>query len=634
MSVPRRNALRAPGPALTAALAGAAVALAVFPPGLNPFGPVKLLVTMVCAAFASSGLALDSRSRARLANSARSPVGAAVTFLCVVSIASFAFSSDVRLALVGAYPGYVGLAAACAWIAFSLAAAASSVADARRLVGRGMTVALCVAGAYAVLQRLGLDPLPASAAFDSGRSASVLGNAANLGAYVALALPLVGDRVLGDESKRWRTIAWFGVVLGASSGGFSGSRGAWLGVVFGLCTWFAFSFAFDRADGRRVAGLVVVLAAVLALSIVLTPVAAERATGGGTASSTVLGRLAVWRSTVPMIAERPLLGRGPAGYGRAHTAYASPEEIDPRGRMEALEDPHNLVLSAGANYGIPGILGLAAIAGLAIQEVWRARRGPNAAWAASLGAASVGIATALQFHFVTLDTGAGMAVTLGCIAGLSAADGPEAPARRNAGWIAATVVFAALALAAAGGVAGDAFVRTGFAAADKGEWSRARVSFDRARSLAPWAPEYAWAEGRAATDAITSGAPVALTDGIEAFRRAEANMPGDSRVPRDLGDMLVAGAVTGGPPSLWVDALAAYERSLAFAPIDPRALLGKGVAEAGAGDLSSAVRDITRATDLAPGFADAWENLAAVYDAQGDAASAAEARARAGTARE
>jgi len=239
MSGPLRNALRAPAPAFAAALAGAAVAVAVFPLGLNPFGPVKLLITMACAACASVAVAIDSRSRARLAKVARSQLGVTVAIFSAIAILSFAVSSDVRLALVGAYPGFVGLAALCAWIAFSLAAAASPAEDARRLVGRGMTLALCVAGTYAVLQRLGLDPFPASAAFDSGRSASVLGNASNLGAYIALALPLVGDSALNDESRSWRAIAWFGGTLGVASAGVSGSRGAWLGVVFGLCAWFA-----------------------------------------------------------------------------------------------------------------------------------------------------------------------------------------------------------------------------------------------------------------------------------------------------------------------------------------------------------------------------------------------------------
>jgi len=634
MSVRRPDARRAPGTALAAALAGTSVALAVFPPGLNPFGPVKLAVTLAIAAFACATLALDAGARSRLRVAARSPLGAAAAALGVIAVLSLAVSGDVRLALVGAYPGYTGLVAAAAWVAFALVAAASPAGDVRRLVGRGMAVALCAAGTYAVLQRVGLDPMPASAAFDPGRSASLLGNAANLGAFVSLALPLAGDRALAESSRVWRAVAWCGIVLGAAAAGVSGSRGAWLGVVFGLCAWFGLSLTAGRAHGRRVAGAVVLVAAVLAGSILLTPVAAERVTGGGTAASTTLGRLAVWRSTMPMIAERPFLGWGVSGYGRAHTAFATADEVDPRGRVEALEDPHNIILSAGVAGGIPGVLGLLALAGLALRGVWFARGGPHAAWAAALGAGLVGIATALQFHFVTLDTGAATAVLLGSICGLAVADEPKVSAGRSRGWMLLTATFSVLALAGVGVVTADALVRSGFAAAETGEWTRASAFFTSARSLAPWSPEFAWAEGRAATDALTSGAPDALAAGVTAFRSAEERMPGDSRVPRDLGDLLIAGAVTGGAPALWPDGLAAYERALVLAPTDPRAWLGKGVAEAGSGDLSSAIRDIGRATELAPRFADAWENLAAVYDAQGDIVSADAARAKAAAARE
>lgn len=638
MSRPRSNALRAPGPAFAAALAVGGVAVAVFPPGLNPFGPVKLVVTMTIATLACVSLAFDADARARLHGVLRSPLALSSVALGAVSVLSLVASSDVRLVLTGAYPSYTGFASVCAWAAFGLTTAAAPVADARRLIGRGAVLALFAAGAYALIQRLGFDPMPASAAFDAGRSASFLGNAANLGAYVALSIPLAGDRTLADGSRVWRVAAGAALVLGALAAGFSGSRGALLGVIFGLCAWFALSFATDRAAGRRVAGAAFAIALVLAASVLLTPVAAERMTGGGTASATASGRLAVWRSTLPMIAERPVLGWGPSGYGRAHTAFATAAEVDPRGRVEALDDPHNIVLSAAVSGGVPGVLALLAFVGFALAEVWRARRGAHGAWAAALGAGLIGISIALQFHFVTLDTGAALAVLVGAIGGLGVADAAPAPAvarpsLARAWWVAAAI-FCVMALLGTGVVVADAHVRAGFAAAEAGEWSRASEQFASARSLAPLSPEFAWAEGRAATDALTSGAPDALADGVAAFRAAESRMSGDSRVPRDLGDLFIAGAVTSGSPSLWTDALSAYKRALALAPTDPRAWLGKGVAEAGSGDLSSAIRDIGRATELSPRFADAWENLAAVYDARGETASAAAARAKAAAARE
>lgn len=636
MSAQSPDARRAPRSALVASLAIGGVALALFPPGLNPFGPAKFAVTCALAALACMTIALDPVVRMRVMLVSRTRIAATLAVLAVLAVLSLLTATDTRRAIIGAYPSYTGLLTIFGWMAIAACVAGVAPDDARRFSGRGAVIALCGVGLYALLQRLGLDPLPAIAAFDSGRAASTLGNAVNLGAYVALALPLAADRILAEEARPWRLASGVALVLGAAAAGFSGSRGAWLGIASALLVWVAFTFLADRGRVRRLRLVAIAIVAVVALSIVATPVSSARVVGGGTASATAQGRLRVWSSTLRMIEDRPFLGVGPSGFGPAYTQYSAPSEVDPRGRVEALEDPHNIILSTAASTGVPGALTLAVLVSLLFSTVWRGRSGTNGAWAAVLGGALAGLAVAMQFHFLTLDTGAAAAVIVGSIAGLTVPANTLGAVRagRSTPMLVATAAFVCLTILAVGGVASDVLLRSGFAAADVGAWSVARESFAAAERLAPWEPSVSWAAGRAATDAVTSGASGALTEGVEAFLSAEARMPGDGRVPRDLGDMFIAGAVKGGPSTLWSDALSAYERALVLAPTDPRAWLGKGVSEAGMGDLDSAARDVRRATVLAPRLAGAWVNLAAIYDAAGDTEAAVRARENAASSKD
>jgi O-antigen ligase len=588
---------------------------------------VKLFVTLGLAACACAAVAFNPAARSRLRQLTGSRIVWALGALMVLSVLALVTTRDMRLSILGAYPNYTGLTTIAAWIMLGLAATATPRDELRQTLGRGVALSLVAVGLYAASQRFGFDPMPASAAFDSGRAASTLGNAANLGVFIALALPLAMDRALAEQHRAWRLLGWAALVLGAAAAGFSGSRGAWAGLGVGMLV-AAVSSVRARQIQRRVALAAVVV--VLALSIAFTPVAAARVTGGGTGAATVAGRLAVWSATLPMIAERPFLGWGPSGFGIAHTAYMTPAEVDPRGRVEALDDPHNLVLSVATSCGVPGVLALLAIVGLSVSALLKSHSTDDG-WSPVLAAALAGGFVALQFHFVTLDTGAALAIVLGAVVGVEIGEAVEVEAGGRALWLVLGLTFLALAVAAVGLVAADAYVREGFARAEEGEWDNATAAFDSASWLAPWEPAILWATGRASTGPAMSD-PRARAYGVRALRTAIDRMPGDARPLRDLGDLYIASSVGAGSGD-WSSALEVYEQALVLAPLDPRAWLGRGVAQAGLGDLTAAADSMRASLELAPRFSDAWENLAAVYDASGDTAAAQAARDRAQTTR-
>lgn len=612
-------------PAAVAAVV-ASVALVVAPGGLNPFGPAKLLVTYAGAALVCVALARGPGLGARLHALVRTPVPQTAAALLCVAALSLATVADPRLAVIGPYPGYAGLLAAAAWLTVGLAAGVAEPGELRVAAGRGIVVAAIGVGLLALAERFGLGALTGSAGVRIG---STLGNASNLGVWLALAVSVLADRAI-TERGAWRTVAWASLALAAASSALTGSRGGWIGFAVALVLWTVLSLRGDAS--LRAVGLPVLVAAVVfASALALTPAAAERASGGGTAASTAAGRLAVWESTLPMIAERPVLGWGPAAYGAVHPRYATASEVDPTGRSEALEDPHNVFLSVGASTGGVGLAAVLALIGAVVWTVLRPRARDTGSWVAVLASSLGGGLAALQFHFVTLESGILMAALAGAVAGagLAAPSVSAAVAQWTArGALATAVVFGVCAVGAAGLVVADVGLRTGLSAAAAGDWDASRATLETARALAAWEPAVDRAMGRAATIAATASPDSAIiATGEAALERAARHMPDDARPIRELGDLRLAAALgTGGE---WAAAARlAYDEALTLSPLDPRSWLGRGVASLVAGEYEAAERDLLRALALAPGFADAWENLAAVYDATDRPSEAAEARAR------
>lgn len=618
------------------ALALAGVPLAMWPLGHSPFGPVKLAVTLIAAALVAAGLAVSPDAAARVRSAIRSPLVWALGAYVGLALLSLVTAVDVRAAVLGTYPAYTGLVSLAAWLVVGAGAVSLGPGRARVLVGRAACVAVAGVSAYALAQLLGLDPLGVPEGIDAERVRSTLGNASNLGAYLVLALPLVADRVLAEDARGWRVLSWIALPAGAMTLAATGSRGALAAIVvaaIGGAVLLRRSGTKPGGASKRVlamAGVTLVAAALLA------PGAGARLAGGGSASATTSGRAAAWVSTAPMIVERPFLGWGPNAYGRVHPRYASESEADPYARPGVLDDPHNALLSAAAGSGALAPLALLALAWLSAAHAWRVATGTEGAWASACAAGLAGFAVSMQVHFVTLDTGAAALVLLGGLVGCGLARGEAVTPSRSwrPAWLAGAALCACLVVAALGAVAGDTAVRFGFPDPEQPMFGWNPGPFDAAIRLAPWEPAFVWAKGRAARDTLAYTADsddeprIVYGEGVAALKLAERRIPDDFRVLRDLGDLGVAAGVSGVDAG-WADAEGAYSAALELAPTDALSYLGRGVAGLGVGDPAGAIRDLGRATELAPLMPEAWENLALAYEADGQLAKAGHAEAKA-----
>lgn len=110
-------------------------------------------------------------------------------------------------------------------------------------------------------------------------------------------------------------------------------------------------------------------------------------------------RLNLWQSAVKAIQERPALGYGIGGFGRAAREFRDPARVDDR-----LGTAHNILLNTTAETGIPGAVVLIWIAGTVVVCWWRLRRNADSAYQIRLDAALAALAALAVQSMVDLFT--------------------------------------------------------------------------------------------------------------------------------------------------------------------------------------------------------------------------------------
>ena len=175
--------------------------------------------------------------------------------------------------------------------------------------------------------------------------------------------------------------------------------------------------------------------------------------------------------------------------------------------------------------------------------------------APSVFVALVGGLVAVQFHYITMDTGPMLAVLVSLMAAEEAQSNPAvkvpAPGYLRAAFVAGVALYSVATLAL-GLVMADAQARQGSAAA-KSEvpWSIAAKHLRRAAALAPWEPQMRRAEGTAATVRVVKrNEPQVLADGIAAFDDVLKATPGDLIVAAERANLLLAVGVRTNDPKL------------------------------------------------------------------------------------
>lgn len=356
--------------------------------------------------------------------SLRFPVLVPVLAVLVVSALSTLFSERPAHSLYGDRGEGLLSVIAGVLLFYALAQGLTSHARLRLFLVAAVTAAALVS-VYGIAESYGFEPVSGwnNAAFtDLGRSSATVGNSLTLAGYLTLMMGAATALWVGSATRLGRLVWVVALALIGACWIYAEARGALLGA--GLALPLVLLFVYRRMGTLRpltipvavlVAAMIVavavsgtlgfstlsvrtsaVLLAYLALvgifvwllergriglaflfplvvavcavalfaasgNLNFSGLGVNRATPGGDGNISLQTRLYIWRDTVPMILDRPLLGHGPDNYREPLRPYIS-EDLgalieDGRGNARGLDRAHNHSLQLAAT---TGLLGLAA----------------------------------------------------------------------------------------------------------------------------------------------------------------------------------------------------------------------------------------------------------------------------------
>lgn len=182
-----------------------------------------------------------------------------------------------------------------------------------------------------------------------GRVRGFYGSPNNLALYLGRVLPLVVAVAAWGQNGRRRWAYLLASLLMAGAMFLTYSRGAW---IVGVPASFLFLAALR---GRRTLAIAVGVFAVIVVVVLLVVGTGRLVTLLDTSAGTTFFRIQLWRSSLAMIGDHPLLGVGLDNFLYAYrSSYVLPtawEEFD-------LSHPHNFVLDFWLRLGIPGLIAI------------------------------------------------------------------------------------------------------------------------------------------------------------------------------------------------------------------------------------------------------------------------------------
>lgn len=241
---------------------------------------------------------------------------------------------------------------------------------------------------YAVAQSFGVEPFVRSSLYTFPtpegsivRVSASLGHADYLGNFLCYTTLLTG--ALAFSVQGWpRAFAIAATGLSVIAVAFSGTRGAWVGMIAGLATFAFFGLQGGAARkilkrSRRGVTAAVIASAVLIVSLLVLSPASRSVThrlrelmSEGTSAS---GRNLLWRDSLKMVPPFALAGTGPEGFRKALLGFKS-KELAKLNPLSNNESSHNSYLDAIISYGAAGAALYITMIVLALVILIRARR--------------------------------------------------------------------------------------------------------------------------------------------------------------------------------------------------------------------------------------------------------------------
>jgi O-antigen ligase/tetratricopeptide (TPR) repeat protein len=345
-------------------------------------------------------------------------------YLIVIVISTLLGVSPVASLFGSSYDQMGLLTHLCFFIVFiSLVAIVGASEKRFHAVLWAITLTGLAVATYAFMQFFGKDPFIQSKLYTVGsesgallRVNSTIGHSNYLGNFLLYVAPLGAG--LGFASHgRARRIGLGAAVLSAVAIVFTGTRGAWLGLVVAALVFVALarSKSDNHREGKhrvtvRWAGGTAIVILVLAAVVSLSPASRTIVLRARSLvhDATGAGRTLLWRDSMRMVKDYALVGCGPEGFRKAFLPYKS-DELASLAPETNNESSHNSFIDAALSYGLAGaILYVAIIASsfsLLLNARWRATDRGDRIIASALVSAFAAVVVHNFFIFDQISTG-------------------------------------------------------------------------------------------------------------------------------------------------------------------------------------------------------------------------------------
>ena len=326
------------------------------------FATPKLAVLWVllamCLGLVAAGATLSDRLpvTARLLWRVDGPVLAFVG----LSLTAWAFSTDRTQSLYGEQLQYQGVLTLLLYVGFFyVARLAVSGCRSMDLLQYAITVGATVVAAYALVQKVGVDPIW-DGYLPGGRVFSSIGQANALAAYLVLAIPLSAGLALRARRLR-RALILLATTAMVAAFVFAQSRGGYLGLLSALVVLALAWWPELGLRTRRLAVVVALVVVAVAIGAAARTPSSIPAFGDVSTRSDASTRfhLDAWRVASAIVRDHPLLGTGPETFPDVFSQYS--HDVLPPERAVALdsyrvESPHNVYLAVATGSGIPTLI--------------------------------------------------------------------------------------------------------------------------------------------------------------------------------------------------------------------------------------------------------------------------------------
>ena len=292
--------------------------------------------------------------------------------------------------LFGSHFNYMGLITRICFLIFFISLMVGIGASEHRLQSALWVVSAAgfLVALYAVVQSLGFDPFMSRSVYTFAspegpivRVSGSLGHSNYLGNFLLYTTPVSAG--LAFVARGWpRLFSVMTTLLSMAAIAFSGTRGAWIGIIIGVAV-FAFlefrtvatSLTLKR-NRRAIFAAAAISAAILVSIVVISPASRstiKRARALMTEGVSSSGRALLWRDSLKMVPSFALIGCGPEGFRKVFPSFKSKElaDLSPKSNNES---SHNSFLDAAISYGLPGAALYGAVIALALALLIRARR--------------------------------------------------------------------------------------------------------------------------------------------------------------------------------------------------------------------------------------------------------------------